>query len=132
MYVFILDICLFQVYTDIVERRLFMTRQHNSKETKDLLINSAIENFLEKGYSNTRLEDIVSRVGLTRGAFYWNFSSKKELLEEIFLRYEKFYSDIYSSYEHFNSAKESLRSLFYLTLKRKTSLTPMSPFSDTK
>ena len=97
VYVFILDICRFQVYTDIVERRLFMTRQHNSKETKDLLINSAIENFLEKGYSNTRLEDIVSRVGLTRGAFYWNFSSKKELLEEIFLRYEKFYSDIYSS-----------------------------------
>lgn len=124
VYVFILDICRFQVYTDIVERRLFMTRQHNSKETKDLLINSAIENFLEKGYSNTRLEDIVSRVGLTRGAFYWNFSSKKELLEEIFVRYEKFYSDIYSSYEHFDSAKESLRSLFYLDLKKKNKLNP--------
>ena len=61
---------------------------------------------------------------MTRGAFYWNFSSKKELLEEIFVRYEKFYSDIYSSYEHFNSAKESLRSLFYLDLKKKNKLNP--------
>lgn len=101
-----------------------MARQHNSKETTELLINSAVECFNEKGYSNTTLEDIVKKVGLTRGAFYWNFNSKKEVLNEIVNRYERFYLDIYESFEHHDSAFDTLRGFLILDLQKKNCINP--------
>lgn len=101
-----------------------MARQHNSAETRELIISSAIDTFLEKGYSRTTLEDIVQRVGLTRGAFYWNFKSKKDILDEIVNRYEEFYREIYSSYTHFDSAYETLRSFLLCDLRKKNAVNP--------
>ncbi len=99
-------------------------RQHNPKETKEMIIQSAIENFLDKGYSKTTLEDIVKRVGLTRGAFYWNFQSKKDILDEIVERYERFYLNIYDSYPHLPSARQTLRGFLLLDLQRKNIQNP--------
>lgn len=96
-----------------------MARQHCSKETKDLLIDSAIKNFLEKGYSKTTLEDIVKGVGLTRGAFYWNFSTKKDLLDEVVHRYEQFYTDIYENIVYYDSAYETMRKFLINNIRKK-------------
>lgn len=101
-----------------------MARQHNSAETRELIISSAIDTFIEKGYSHTTLEDIVKRVGLTRGAFYWNFNSKKDILEEILRRYEAFYRDIYTSYTHYDSAYETLKSFLEVDLGKKNADNP--------
>ena len=101
-----------------------MARQHNSAETRELIISSAIDTFIEKGYSHTTLEDIVKRVGLTRGAFYWNFNSKKDILEEILRRYEAFYRDIYTSYTHYDSAYETLKSFLDVDLGKKNADNP--------
>jgi len=43
--------------------------------------------FLKHGYSNVSLEQIVKKVGMTRGAFYWHFSTKEEILQEILNTY---------------------------------------------
>ena len=101
-----------------------MARQHNSAETRELIISSAIDTFIEKGYSHTTLEDIVKRVDLTRGAFYWNFNSKKDILEEILHRYETFYRDIYASYTHYESAYETLKSFLEVDLTKKNADNP--------
>lgn len=101
-----------------------MARQHNPKETRELIINSAVELFIEKGYSRTTLEDIVRRVGLTRGAFYWNFKSKKDILNEIIDRYESFFRDIYRTYEHAESARETMRNFLCCDLRKKNSDNP--------
>lgn len=101
-----------------------MTRQHNSKETRELIINSAINNFIEKGYSKTTLEDITKSVGLTRGAFYWNFQCKKDILDEIVNRYERFYLDIYDRYEVFDSAYETIRNLLIKDITKKSNPSP--------
>ncbi|MCD7907951.1 MAG: TetR/AcrR family transcriptional regulator [Clostridium sp.] len=101
-----------------------MTRQHNSKETRELIINSAIQNFIEKGYSKTTLEDITKRVGLTRGAFYWNFECKKDILDEIVNRYERFYLDIYDRYEVLESARETIRNLLIKDITKKSNPSP--------
>jgi len=39
--------------------------------------------FEEKGFENTSVDDIVARVGVAKGLFYYYFSSKEELLELI-------------------------------------------------
>ena len=43
--------------------------------TRARLIDAATEVFIAKGISGARIDDIVSRAGFTRGAFYSNYSS---------------------------------------------------------
>lgn len=99
-----------------------MARQHNSAETREMIIASAIDLFQAKGYSKTTLEDIVSGAGLTRGAFYWNFKGKSDILDEIERRYEAYYCNIYSDLEEQPSAHETLR--FLIRKNIHTKLTP--------
>ncbi|MEC4273516.1 TetR/AcrR family transcriptional regulator [Adlercreutzia sp. R25] len=101
-----------------------MAKQRDTKETRELIISSAVDLFCEKGYSRTTLEDIVRRVGLTRGAFYWNFKSKKDILDEILKRYEDFYRDIYRDFAHCESAYETLRNLLNSNLMKKNLVNP--------
>ena len=101
-----------------------MGRQHNSQETKELLIESGIKCFLAKGYSKTTLEDIAQGAGLTRGAFYWNFKTKKEILHEVELRYEDYYMDLYRNYKKFDSAEKTLKELLRTALERKRQTNP--------
>mgnify|MGYP000024105752 FL=1 len=101
-----------------------MARQHSSKDTRERVISAAVEKFMEKGYSKTTLEDIVQHVGLTRGAFYWNFESKKDILDEIVARYQQFYRNIYSSYRHFDSARDTLRDFLLVNLRSKNTMNP--------
>lgn len=51
--------------------------------TRDRLIAAAAEVFAEDGVAAARLEDIAARAGFTRGALYWNFAGKQELLHAV-------------------------------------------------
>ncbi|CAM4190522.1 acrEF/envCD operon transcriptional regulator [Klebsiella africana] len=51
--------------------------------TRQLLIESAIQQFALRGVSNTTLSDIADAAGVTRGAVYWHFASKTELFNEM-------------------------------------------------
>ena len=53
------------------------------KKTNDKLIQIAKELFAEKGYANTALEEVVHVAGVTRGALYHHFNSKKDLFEAV-------------------------------------------------
>jgi AcrR family transcriptional regulator len=48
--------------------------------TRERLMDAAVEVFSESGFAGASLELICERAGLTRGAFYYNFSSKEQLL----------------------------------------------------
>jgi AcrR family transcriptional regulator len=50
---------------------------------KKEIIQAAMELFREKGYGKTTIADINKRVGVTKGAFYYHFSSKEDLLEQV-------------------------------------------------
>lgn len=53
------------------------------EEKKQRLIESSIELFAEKGYHRTSIQEIVEKSGVSKGAFYLYFSSKKALTTEI-------------------------------------------------
>ncbi|WP_337845152.1 helix-turn-helix domain-containing protein [Thermus sp.] len=42
--------------------------------------------FSERGYAATRLDDLAAELGLTKGAVYYHFRSKRAILEELLLR----------------------------------------------
>jgi len=50
-------------------------------KTRARVLKSAMKVFLAKGYSQTSLADIAKNAGYTRGAVYWHFEDKGEILE---------------------------------------------------
>jgi AcrR family transcriptional regulator len=52
-----------------------------SAETERKILGAALELFVRKGYHGTSIDDIMRKVGLTKGALYAHFTSKGELLE---------------------------------------------------
>ncbi|MEQ6900966.1 TetR/AcrR family transcriptional regulator [Nocardioides sp. YIM 152588] len=50
------------------------------------LVETAVRLFSEKGFERTSVQDVVSAAGVTKGAMYHYFSSKDDLLHEIYAR----------------------------------------------
>lgn len=50
---------------------------------KDKITEQSILLFEKKGFSHTSIQDIVDALSVTKGSFYYYFSSKEELLMEI-------------------------------------------------
>lgn len=53
------------------------------EERRDELINAAERLFLERGYDQTAVADIVRAVNVAQGTFYYHFRSKEEILGAI-------------------------------------------------
>ena len=57
---------------------------HASEETrKTQLLEAAKRCFAAQGYHETTIDDIVHEAGLSKGALYWYFKSKEELLDNL-------------------------------------------------
>ena len=52
----------------------------------DEVLDAALELFIEKGFAATRVEDISTRAGLSKGAIYLYFPSKEAILEGLVKR----------------------------------------------
>ncbi|MEG0796362.1 MAG: TetR/AcrR family transcriptional regulator [Odoribacter sp.] len=50
-------------------------------ELKDDIVNKSFFQFLNKGYKACSLRDLESATGLTKGAFYYYFKNKEEILK---------------------------------------------------
>ncbi|ROR25832.1 TetR family transcriptional regulator [Mobilisporobacter senegalensis] len=61
-----------------------MPRNKYPEETVQKILDAALHLFLEKGYEQTTILDIVENMGgMTRGAFYHHFKSKEEVLDAL-------------------------------------------------
>ncbi|MDO6461072.1 TetR family transcriptional regulator [Granulosicoccaceae sp. 1_MG-2023] len=60
--------------------------KEESERTHQSLIDAAIELFHEQGANSTTLHDIAARVGMTRGAVYWHFQNKDDIIVAIWKR----------------------------------------------
>lgn len=61
-----------------------MPRGKDPEETKRKILTVSKKLFLEKGYDNTSIQDIVNGLdGMTKGAIYQHFNSKFEIFETI-------------------------------------------------
>lgn len=61
-----------------------MPRNKYPEETVEKILDVSLKLFLEKGYEETTILDIVNHLGgLTRGAFYHHFKSKEEVLNAL-------------------------------------------------
>ena len=54
--------------------------QEESQETRKNILECAKRLFSKRGYERTSLSDIAKYSGVSRGAIYWHFESKEDLL----------------------------------------------------
>lgn len=61
-----------------------MARNKHPEVTVERILDAAQQLFLQKGYENTTIQDIVNELGgLTKGAIYHHFRSKEEIMDAV-------------------------------------------------
>ncbi|MBE5965809.1 MAG: TetR/AcrR family transcriptional regulator [Lachnospiraceae bacterium] len=81
-----------------------MARNKYPEETVERILDAATELFLEKGYENTTIQDIINRLGdLSKGAIYHHFKSKEDIIIAVINR---LYGTVYPVYHEIKSSKE--------------------------
>jgi AcrR family transcriptional regulator len=68
-----------------------------AEQTKELLMETGLKVFNQKGYSRTRLDDIANAAGVTRGAIYHHFENKAQLFKSIIKSRIKLIIDVFES-----------------------------------
>jgi AcrR family transcriptional regulator len=56
------------------------------EDRRSELVDCAQALFFEQGYERTTINDVIARVGISKGGFYHHFSSKEDLLEALTAR----------------------------------------------
>lgn len=68
------------------------------------------------GIDAVRVEPLARALGVTKGSFYWHFSDRSELLEELLRRWERETSDLVAGASTAPTAAERLRRFFELVV----------------
>jgi AcrR family transcriptional regulator len=76
----------------LVKENIFVGNNKIS-DLKQRIVIEGLRLFLQKGFRNTTINDIINAAGVSKGAFYWHFQSKNELLETIIEEFEKTFLD---------------------------------------
>jgi TetR/AcrR family acrAB operon transcriptional repressor len=61
-------------------------KKDDAQLTCTALLDAAEQVFFDNGVAKTTLNDIATAAGLTRGAIYWHFTDKADLLQALFAR----------------------------------------------
>lgn len=84
---------------------------------KEKITDHSIKLFEKKGFSETSIQDIVDSLGVTKGTFYYYFSSKEELLMDIHLRYiDELLGRQEQILRNLSSCKEKLFEIVYMLI----------------
>ena len=109
-----------------------MPRNKYPEETVQKILDVSLKLFLEKGYEETTVLDIVDNLeGLTRGAFYHHFKSKEEVLDALGIKlfwednpFEKVMSEI--GLNGLEKIKKAIKLSFQNEKQQKVNIMTMS------
>ena len=62
---------------------LLSSKVQTVNDTRDRILETALDLFIERGYDKTSLREIAERVGVTKAALYYHFSSKEEIIRTL-------------------------------------------------
>jgi len=87
-----------------------MNKSHKS-DRKNQILEAAFKVFVDKGYSKTTMDDIVKVSGLSKGALYHYYKSKKELFLSLIDHWEIYtFNNFYDKESKDKKASDILRS----------------------
>lgn len=74
--------------------------KEEAQETRAQIIEAAEKAFYKRGVARTTLADIAELAGVTRGAIYWHFNNKAELVQALL-------DSLHETHDHLARASES-------------------------
>ena len=83
------------------------------EEKKQSIIEKSKELFVEKGYNETKVEDITKALGISKGSFYTYFKSKEEILMGILKKLCEKYISALNKIDISKSPKEILEDYIF-------------------
>src|SRR3982750_1537406 len=62
-----------------------MPRRHGEElpDTRARLLDAAAQVFSERGFAASSVDDVAAAAGMSKGAVYWNFDSKDDLIDAL-------------------------------------------------
>ena len=76
-----------------MKRSSKITKKRQSEDTANKILFSGMKLFVARGYHGASVENITQAAGVTKGAFYYHFSSKEELLKRVIKEFEELFVD---------------------------------------
>lgn len=58
-------------------------RAERTADRRQAIIDAALDEFIDRGYAATRLDDVAKRAGVAKGTIYLHFKDKQALFEEL-------------------------------------------------
>ncbi len=93
--------------------------------TREQILQAALTRFANKGYHQTTMDDIVTESGLSKGALYWHFKSKRELfiaLVEWFML--ELSEEVSHAWTDDMSAADKIRTMMIVSIESSEELIP--------
>lgn len=72
--------------------------KEDAEKTRKKILASAMDMFYEKGYSKTTFDEIAKRINLTKGAVYWYFRNKPDIVAALINEYVTKYLDEFKKF----------------------------------
>lgn len=83
-----------------------------STDTKERIVHSAASLFSNHGFAATSIDDVVTAVGITKGAFYHHFKTKEQLCEAVLDLAAEAYQQLADSMQEQSTPSEPLSAWF--------------------
>lgn len=93
-----------------------MGRNKYPEQTQERIVDASIKLFIEKGYEQTTIQDILDALNLSKGGLYHHFKSKEEILEAVKQKRAQYAADmLYDLIQNTKAknAKEKLKIILY-------------------
>lgn len=100
-----------------------MARNKHPEKTVAQITKVAYQLFLEKGYEQTTIQDIVDRLGMSKGAIYHHFKSKDEIFEALWdFEFEEYNPDTKIIEDSSLNGLEKIRKILVQNLSNKSKM----------
>ncbi|NPV58128.1 MAG: TetR/AcrR family transcriptional regulator [Actinobacteria bacterium] len=84
-------------------------RTLKGRQTRQAIFDTAVDLFARKGYDKVTVDEICSKVGVTKGAFYNHFRSKDQIILEEFMRMDEHYVRVAGEISSLPNSLEKLK-----------------------
>jgi AcrR family transcriptional regulator len=93
-------------------KRRMTSRKEQGLKTRQRIYETSLELFTERGYENVSIDEICDEVGVSKGAFYFHFKSKDQVILEQFKAIDELYAGAYDEVSGIESGIPKLRNMW--------------------
>ncbi len=88
-----------------------------ANDTKERILEAALEMFSQKGYAGTNIRELSASLGLVKSGVYKHYESKEAIWNALLDQMIAYYADHFGSADHLPPVPDSLEALTRLTMR---------------